>query len=454
MIGSTGATPAGNPLTIVPVMALPIAFLPRAAARAVLLLALVACGRAVPAQRPSPTTTAVRPGISVLLEDSLGLIRGKRVALLTNQSGVDEHGVSDIDRLVSPPAKAAGVTLVRLFAPEHGIRGTEDRINIENDVDAKTGLPVISLYQRNPMPPPDSLLRDVDVLVVDLQDLGARPWTFPASMLYAVRAAGRNHKRVLVLDRPNPITGLSVEGPIVDSALTNADDHTPQKVGRPTAVFPIPLRHGLTMGELARFYNATLSLGADLVVVPAAGWTRRLWFDETGLPWVKPSPNMPNLTSALLYPGIVALEPTNVSVGRGTAAPFQLVGAPWMDAAKVLAVLKDIALPGVTLAAADFTPEKPGDAKYNGKLVHGLRITVTDRDAVRPVQLVSALVWAIAKIHPDSLKIRPEGFDRTYGKAALREALVAGERPDAVLAREADAVAAFQRRVAPFLIYR
>ncbi|MDX2184177.1 MAG: DUF1343 domain-containing protein [Gemmatimonadaceae bacterium] len=400
-------------------------------------------------------TVPTRPGIAVLLEDSLALIAGKRVALLTNQNGVDAAGISDIDRLFADPAaKAAKVQLVRLFAPEHGIRGTEDRINIGNEIDQKTGLAVISLYGRVPMPPPDSLLRDVDVLVVDLQDLGARPWTFPASMLYALRAAAKNKLRIIVLDRPNPIGGHIVEGPIADSALTNHEVHAPPKMARPTAIYPVPLRHGLTMGEMARFYNSVLGLGADLRVMPAAGWRRAAWFDETGLPWIRPSPNMPSLISAMLYPGMVAFEPTNVSVGRGTPTAFQLIGAPWMNPARVLALLDTIPMAGVRLAAEDFTPQKPGDSKYDGRVVRGLRITVTDREQLRSVSLFASLFWAIAKAHPDSLKVRDEGFDRTFGPAALRQALLAGESPRAVLARDSAAVTAFRRRVAPFLLYR
>lgn len=416
-------------------------------------------GRPVPPV-PFPVDTlkvepTVRPGISVLLTDSIGLIRGRRVALLTNQTGVDERRVSDVDRLFADPAaRAAGVTLVRLFSPEHGIRGTEDRLNIGDEVDRATGLRVVSLYGRVPMPPPDSLLRDVDALVVDLQDLGARPWTFPASMLYALRAAAANKVRLVVLDRPNPIGGVAVEGPVADSALTNHEIHTAARTARPTALFPIPLRHGLTMGEMARFYDGVLGLRADLHVMPAAGWRRAQWLDETGLPWVKPSPNMPSLVSAGLYPGMVCFEPTNVSVGRGTPTAFQLVGAPWMDPARVIALVEPATLDGARLAPEDFTPVAPGDSKYGGRVVRGIRITVTDRTRLRPVALFAGLFGAIARAHGDSLKVRPEGFDRTFGPAALREALLAGASPTAVLARDSARVAAFRRQVAPYLLYR
>ena len=417
------------------------------------VLALLASAVATTPSSAQPTAGAVRPGISVLMSDSLHLIRGKRVALLTNQSGVDERGVSDIDRLVEPAAKAAGVQLVALFAPEHGIRGTEDRTNLASEVDAKTGVVIHSLYGRTTTAPADSTLRDVDVLLVDLQDLGARPWTFPASMLYTLRAAGRNHVRILLLDRPNPIGGVIVEGPMVDTALTNADDDQPTRHAQPTSIFPIPLRHGLTLGEQARFYNDALHLGADLTVIPAAGWTRAQWFDATGLPWVRPSPNMPSITSAAFYAGMVSLEPTNLSVGRGTDSAFQHFGAPWMNAKKVAARLRALKLPGVSFEVDAFTPIKPGDSKYGGRRCEGVRMTITDRQAFRSTLTAAAVVWAVGREHPKKLRVQPVGFDRTFGGPGLREALLAGEQPAAVLARHDVRVAAFRSRLAPYLLY-
>lgn len=411
--------------------------------------ALLLAPLAVPAQRP-----AVRPGISVLMTDSVHLVAGKWVALLTNQGGVDERGISDIDRLVDSAARAAGVRLVTLFAPEHGIRGTEDRPNIASGADAKTGLMVHSLYKRTATPPPDSTLRDVDVLLVDLPDIGARPWTFPASMVYAVRAAARNRVRVLLLDRPNPIGGTVVEGPLMDSALTNPDDDRPGKIAQPTAVFPVPLRHGMTLGELARFYNEALHLGADLTVIPAAGWRRAQWLDETGLPWVRPSPNMPSLTSAAFYAGMVGLEPTNLSVGRGVDSSFQVVGAPWVNGARLAKRLQALKLPGVRFAATTFTPRHPGDGKYRDRACQGVRLQITDRAAFRSALVAAAIVWAVGREHPRKLKVQPVGFDRTFGGPGVRQALLAGTPPAVVMERQAEAVAAFRNRVAPFLLYR
>ncbi len=295
------------------------------------------------------------PGITVLLRDSLELLENKRVGLLTNQTGIDENGVSDADLLVeaSKKGKAPGMKLVMLFSPEHGIRGTEDHTNVAGGVDKSTGLPIISLYGNNVLPPPDSALDQIDALVIDLQDIGARPWTYPASVVYAMRAAAQHHVMVLVLDRPNPINGQDVEGPVLDSALAWAGSQSPERSAQPTALYPIPLRHGMTMGELAKLYNSELQLGADLHVIPMANWRRSRWFDRTGLPWVNPSPNMTSLAAATLYPGLVILEPSNVSVGRGTPIPFQWVGAPWMNAKKVINVLDDFTHPGREILRRD-----------------------------------------------------------------------------------------------------
>src|SRR3954467_1931329 len=223
----------------------------------------------------------VRPGVSVLLSDSIGLIRGRRVGLLTNQTGVDEHGESDIDRLRGDEATAAGAKLVTLFSPEHGIRGTEDRENLASGIDARSGLVVHSLYTSATIGPPDSTLRGVEVLVVDLQDIGTRTWTYVGAMIYSLRSAKRNQIPIVVLDRPDPVTGSHVDGPMLEPSIANPEDPAPGRPGLAFALYSTPLRHGLTMGELARYFNAELRIGADLHVVPMDGWRRTQWFDET-----------------------------------------------------------------------------------------------------------------------------------------------------------------------------
>ncbi len=400
------------------------------------------------------TEAKVKPGITVLLGDSIELIRNKRIALLTNQTGVNEKGVSDIDLLVGKKAKAANVTLVRLFSPEHGIRGTEDREHIANSTDQNTGLPIISLYTNGTVPPPDSTLADLDALVFDLQDIGTRTWTYVGELIYSMRAAARTHKQIIVLDRPNPITGYYVEGPILDSSLSNSNDPAPGKPGKAYALYPMPLRHGMTMGELAQFYNEVLNIHANLKVVPVTGWRRDVWFDLTGLPWVKPSPNMANLHSAMLYPALVWFEASNLSVGRGTATPFQLIGAPWFKSQQVLALLRDRQLTGVRFTAENFTPVNPSDRMYGGKTIPGIRITVIDRSSLQVARVGATLLWAINKVSPNDLKIEQPGFDTMIGSPSDRAALVRGDDPDAVIDKDYKGVYDFRALAKQFLIYK
>jgi uncharacterized protein YbbC (DUF1343 family) len=396
----------------------------------------------------------VRPGITVLLEDSLHLVRGKRIGLLTNQTGIDERGRSDIDLLRDERAVAASIALVKLFSPEHGIRGTEDRTNIASGVDERSGLRIHSLYGATTIAPPDSTLRDIDALIFDLQDIGTRTWTYVGNLVYALRAARRNGIELIVLDRPNPITGARRDGPMLDTALANPEEPAPDRPGRAYALYPFPLRHGVTMGEMARFYNETLGIGASLRVVPAAGWRRDMWFDETGLPWVKPSPNMPSLTSALLYPALVAFEGSNVSVGRGTPDAFQRFGAPWLRAADVARLLNDRVIAGVHFEAESFTPRDPGDRKYGGQRIPGVRIVVDDRDRVHAGRLGASILWALARTSRDSLRITPLTFDLRFGSTAAREAVLAGDDPDTVIDRHLPGVVAFDRAMRSHLIYR
>jgi uncharacterized protein YbbC (DUF1343 family) len=416
--------------------------------------AAAACTRGAPPTAPIPATAArVRPGITVLLEDSLGVVRGKRIALLTNHTGIDEHGVSDIELLRDSRARSADVRLVRLFSPEHGIRGTEDREHIASGVDERSGLPVHSLYAETAIAPPDSLLTDLDALVFDLQDVGTRTWTYVGSMIYALRAAARRHLPIVVLDRPNPITGVYVDGPMLDSGLANPNEQAAGRPAKPYALYPFPLRHGMTMGELARFYNTTLGIGAPLRVIPASGWKRTMWFDETGLPWVRPSPNLPDLTSALLYPALVAFEGSNLSVGRGTADAFQRFGAPWLNAPDVVALLNGRGVPGVRFVVDSFTPVNPGDEKFGGRRIPGVRLVVTDRNAIRPGHVCATILWALVRVNRDSLRIRAATFDGRFGNPAMRAALLAGDDPDRVVDAGQSAVREFEASVRRFLLY-
>lgn len=396
----------------------------------------------------------VRPGITILLSDSIQLIRGKRIGLLTNQTGINERGVSDIDLLRDKKARDAAVSLVQLFSPEHGLRGTEDRQNIASGIDQKSGLPVHSLYGQQTMAPPDSLLRGLDALVFDLQDIGTRTWTYVGAMVYSMRAAARAHKPFIVLDRPNPITGYIIEGPVLDASLANPNDPAPGRPGQAFALWPIPLRHGMTMGELALYFNDVLKIHADLHVVPAQGWRRDVWFDLTGLPWVKPSPNMPDIHSAMLYPGLVAFEATNLSVGRGTPEAFQRIGAPWLNAAAVVAMLRDREIPGVRFYNESFTPVNASDGKYSGQMIPGIKIVVINRSALQAARVGASLLWAINKTAGARLTIQNRDFDLRFGSPTVREALLRGDDPDVLIDKEYKSAYAFREATRQFLIYR
>ena len=380
---------------------------------------LAAACTGAPAARTGPAkpVPAVRPGIEVLLQDSAALVRGKGVGLVSNQGGIDAAGVSDVERLLR-----AGVRLVALFSPEHGFRGAADPgETVASTRDSATGLPIYSLYGRTTAPT-DSMLAGVDVLLVDLPDVGARYYTYPATTFEVMRSAARRRIPVLILDRPNPIGGL-VQGNILDSASRSF-----------VGALAEPMRHGLTLGELARLARIDLGIDADLHVIPAAGWRRDQTLAATGLPFVRPSPNLKDPESLFHYPGTCLFEGTALSVGRGTDAPYRQIGAPWLDPPAVLSELRRWKLPGVRFEPVGFTPAQPADGKYSGTPVKGIRLILTDERTYDPAFTAVVLLTAIRRVHPDSLRISPRGFDRLAGGPALREAILAGQDPEAIAA--------------------
>jgi len=387
----------------------------------------------------APTTAQVRPGIDVLLTDSVHLVHGKRLGLLTNHTGVDHRGRRDVDVLL-----ANGQRLTALFSPEHGFRGTEDRSGLADGTDSATGLPIYSLYGGSPTAM-RAALDSLDVVLIDLQDIGARYYTYISTAAQLMRDAARAGKRVVVLDRPNPIGGRAVQG------------NVRARVGDPDSAFvgflPIAMRHGMTLGELARMANDVLGIGADLVVVPAAGWARGTLYDRTGLPWVKPSPNMPDLESALHYPGLCLFEGTNLSVGRGTGFAFQVIGAPWLDAGAVRRRLPATALDGVEVTPIAFTPHGPTDRKYDGAELRGLRFHVTDAERYDPTRLTVALLGTIREVHPTAFQFRAESFDRLAAGPELRRALEAGHAPRDVWTAWDAGLAQFRRARVKYLLY-
>lgn len=386
-----------------------------------------------PGPAPAVRPGAVRTGADVLAEQGFALLQGQRVGLLTNQTGLLRDGSTTIDRL----HRARGVTLAALFSPEHGIRGVLDGA-VPAARDERTGLPIHSLYGETRRPTA-AMLADLDVIVVDLQDVGARFYTYATTMAYVMEEAAPLGIRVVVLDRPNPIGGWSVEGPGADETAVS---FTAYLAG-------MPVRHGLTMGELARLFNAERRIGADLTVVPMEGWRRDAWFDETGLRWVNPSPNLRNLNQAALYPGIGALEWSNISVGRGTDQPFEQIGAPWIDGVRLAAHLNARRLPGVRFYPVRFTP---ASSRYAGEPCEGVFLVITDRTALRPVRVgleIAAALWAL---HGDAYRM--ETTDRLLGSRESLERVRAGEDPAAVAASWAAAEARWRRLRAPYLLYR
>jgi uncharacterized protein YbbC (DUF1343 family) len=387
----------------------------------------------------APTTAQVRPGIEVLLTDSVHLVQGKRLGLLTNHTGLDRRGRRDADVLI-----ASGLRLTALFSPEHGFRGTEDREGLPDAVDSATGLPIYSLYGGS-RAAARAALDSVDVLLIDLQDIGARYYTYIATATSLMRDAARARKRVIVLDRPDPVGGAEVQG----NVRAQVGDPDSMLVG----FLPVAMRHGMTLGELARMANDVLGIDANLGVVPAAGWQRATLYDQTGLPWVKPSPNMPDLESALHYPGVCLFEGTNLSVGRGTGFAFQVIGAPWLDADAVRRRLPAAALDGVEVTAVAFTPRGPTDRKYDGVELRGLRLHVRDARVYDPTRLAVALLVATRAVHPTAFQIRAERFDGLAAGPALRQALEEGRPAPEIWGAWAPDLRAFRAARAKYLLY-
>jgi uncharacterized protein YbbC (DUF1343 family) len=350
-------------------------------------------------------------GIDVLKRDGFTLLKDKRVGLITNHTGRDRSGESTIDILF----KAPGVKLVALFSPEHGIRGTLDQPKVADSVDEKTKLPIYSLYGETKAPTADQL-KDLDILVFDIQDIGARFYTYISTMGLAMEAAAKSGKAFVVLDRVNPINGGDVEGPMAD-----ADKHSF------IAHHPMPIRHGMTVGELAQLFNRERAVNADLRVVRVEDWKRSEWFDETGLAWVNPSPNMRSLTQATLYPGVCLLEPTNVSVGRGTDTPFEVIGAPWIDERKLAEALNNANLPGVRFVPVRFTPKSSvnKDAECGG-----VNIIVTDRRRFEAVTTGFELAVQLKKLFPRDFSI--DRFNRLLVNQKIFDAFSQGAEAKAL----------------------
>ena len=388
-------------------------------------------------ERVLPGEAALPPervltGLDVLADQKFAMLSGHSVGLVTNQTGVDMRGRRAIDLIANAP----GVRLQAIFTPEHGLMGQADT-DVPHGRDAATGKPIWSLYGVTRRPTP-AMLKDITLLVFDIQDVGARYYTYLATLVYVMEEAAKQRIPVLVLDRPNPINGRIVEGPLMDPDLQSF-----------TAPHPIPVRTGLTIGEFGRLAAAERKIPVSLTVVPLVGWERDRWFDETGLPWVNPSPNIRSVTQALLYSGVGLLEATNLSVGRGTDMPFEVIGAPWIEPRGLAEALNRQGLRGVRFDPIWFTPTAD---VYASTSCGGVRIVVTDREAIRPVTVAFALARTLRERHRD--QFRPESIQNLLVNRSTMWAFLRGEVLDRLVAWAEVDRSSFLNRRASYLMYR
>jgi uncharacterized protein YbbC (DUF1343 family) len=388
----------------------------------------------------------VKIGAEILIEKHLDLIKGKKIGIVTNHTGILPDGRHIVDVL----NEIEGVKIVALFGPEHGIRGeVPDGKSISHGVDAKTGIPVFSLYGEVKKPT-EEMLKDIDVLIFDIQDVGARFYTYISTMSYCMEACAEMGKKFIVLDRPNPIRGVYVDGPILEPRFKSF-----------VGLHPIPVAHGMTVGELAKMFNdeGWLENGvkADLTVVKMENYSRKMWFDQTDLPWVKPSPNMMTLKTAIVYTATCFIEGTNVSEGRGTQHPFEWIGAPWIDGEKLAKELNYYKLPGVKFEPISFTPtdiEKVTvDPKYEGEKCGGVYLNVYDREKFEPVKVGVYILYALKKLYPDKFKWRTAGQDRLWGTDKVRLMIDEGKKPDEIIKTWEDDVKKFLSIRQKYLLY-
>jgi uncharacterized protein YbbC (DUF1343 family) len=379
---------------------------------------------------------SVLTGIDVLESQDFAILKGKRVGVVTNQTGVDSSGRRTIDLL----AHAPGVQLTAIFSPEHGVTGEVDTTHIGNSRDAATGIPVYSVYggADQARRPPLELLKQLDTVVFDLQDAGVRFYTYETSLGYFLEAAAKTGIEIIVLDRPNPITGTLVQGPLSEPGKENFTNYG-----------PVPVRHGMTLGELAQMFNAEHNIHAKLTVIAMQGWMRGDWLDSTGVEWVNPSPNLRSLTEATLYPGVGLVEGTNVSVGRGTDTPFEVLGAPWINARQFAAYLNARQIPGVRFVPVTFTPTS---SNYSGQPCHGVNIILTDREFLEAPELGMELAAALLKLYPEQYHI--EKIMEILASKAVYSELTGGEDPHRIDLDWQNDLQNFEKTREPYLIYK
>ncbi len=373
----------------------------------------------------------VKTGIDVLEEEKFAPLRGKRVGLITNQTGVDAAGRRTIDVFMH----ARGVQLVAIFSPEHGLAGIEDA-RVTSITDSATGLPVFSLYGETRRPTPE-MLKGIDALVFDIQDAGVRFYTFITTMAYSMEEAAKQHIAFYVLDRPDPLDGETIEGPMLDRDRLSF-----------VGYFPMPVRYAMTIGELAQMFNAENKIGADLHVIAMKGWRRSERFADTGLTWIPPSPNLRTLNATLLYPGIEILQAGGVSVGRGTPTPFEIFGAPWIDAAKFADALNRCNIAGVRFTPANFTP---ASGIYQGQFCNGISLTITNADALRSMTMGLEIASTVAKTYPQEFHL--DKIIELLGSASTLARLQKGDSAAEIVASWSADLDAFRKMRQKYLLY-
>lgn len=387
----------------------------------------------------------IKLGIERLLDDKIDLLKGARVGLVCNQASVNHEFRHAADLFHQHPE----INLTTLFGPQHGIRGDvqDNMIETEHATDRTTGLPIYSLYSET-REPSEEMLREVDVIVVDLQDVGTRIYTFVYTLANCMQAAKKLNKRVIACDRPNPINGVQLEGVVLDPAFASF-------VGQ----FPIATRHGMTFCELGRLFNEAFGIGSELECVMMEGWSRTLWYDETDSPWVLPSPNMPTLDAATVFPGTVHLEGTQMSEGRGTTKPFELVGAPYIDADRFAQALNGLGLPGVYFRSCVFLPTFQ---KHGGQACGGVQIHVTNRETFQPALSGIAVVKTAFDMYGDEFKWKTPPYEYEYdknpfdviaGTSKVREAIEQGDSLESISESWQAPLAEFSRLRGDFLLY-
>lgn len=385
-----------------------------------------------PHKRSAVRNGEVLTGIDVLRRDNFRQLNDRKIGLITNHTGLDRDGRSTVELF----HEAKNLQLVALFSPEHGFAGKLDVSKIGNAKDEKTGLTVFSLYGETRRPTAD-MLRDIDTIVFDIQDIGCRFYTYPSTMGEAMRAAAEYKKRFVVLDRPNAINGVDIAGPMLDAGKESF-----------VGYHHLPVRHGMTIGELATMFNEELKIGVDLQIIPCEGWARRDAWDSTGLTWINPSPNMRSLTEAFLYPGIGLLEMTNVSVGRGTDTPFEVIGSPWIDGRKLAVALNGHGLPGVSFVPIQFTPTS---SKFANELCGGINIAITDRSSFEPLRVGFEIATQLRALYPE--KWETKNYLRLLGNDQIHQAVIEGKSGDEIHTMSRQGVSDFLRRRAKYLMY-